>query len=93
MKVDRRYRMYGVENANYCMSMMKDEYNLTEELIVEHYGRPRMCFFILHQSPENRTAASWYYEVEDDVVTVYFPNKEDLTRVDEFKTFATLSNV
>jgi hypothetical protein len=78
--------MYGIKNANYCMSILIENYRTLGNHLKDEYGPGTQCGEALYGSK----TGNWYWENEDGVVTLYFPNKSDLDVVEKLKTFSVL---
>ncbi len=93
MKVDKRHKMYGVENANFCTSMPATWYNKVRHMLTEEFGPSMQCFLALSKAGNRYhipKTNKWYLENVEGYVTVYFPREEDITFVEHCRTMALL---
>jgi len=96
MKVDKRYKMYGVTNAAYCGSMLLREWSSIKEYIVDKFGQGMHVYKpILSRLTADILDSTnyWYIEYEDGIVTVYFPTEDDIDFIMKCKTFGALNEV
>ena len=79
MKVDKRHKMYGIANANYCVSMSFYDYERLQcEPLNEHFG-PQYCttwYAEMHRRDISPVIKDWYIEQSDKIMTLYFPTLE-----------------
>jgi len=88
-KVDKRYKIYGVENAIVCISMFDSMWNRIRTNVVDKYGPPVWVFHALSTSFGDKVG-SYYYESDDEVTTLYFPTQADIDYVDQLLTVERL---